>query len=230
MAPEDRFLKRRLIKLLAVGAVFLAAGLLMIGYFVRFEEAEEKRLAIVQAAQHGTPEEVKALLDQGSDPNTRDLQPEDPPPGLLTRLSRAFSRWKRPETGMSLLTLAQDNQNHRYEMTALLLSRGASVKTDKTGRPVLFWPARNGDFKTVRLLVEHGADVNEVDTVDFTPLLGAMLSKDRTTVNYLLDHGAKVTPTSKTGMEAGIGSTLDLAKEWGDKEVIRRIIAARKRP
>jgi ankyrin repeat protein len=73
-------------------------------------------------------------------------------------------------------------------------------------------------FPITKMLIDNGADVNARSmylqalpaVVGFTPLMTAALNGDRTTVLYLLDHGADPNLKSKQGMTALL--TLQLSK------------------
>ena len=84
-------------------------------------------------------------------------------------------------------------------------------------------------FVTVKLLVEHGANVNFQNlheqnlpsTIGFTPLMNAALSNDRESFFYLLEHGADPNLRSKNGYTALI---LLQESESIDPEMTRSLI------
>ena len=82
-------------------------------------------------------------------------------------------------------------------------------------------------FNTLKMLVEHGADVNVQDTSSIvrntsTPLMYAASNNDRQAFFYLLDHGADPNIKSMTGM-----TTLMCAMQAGedDPEITKALLA-----
>ncbi|MDT8066822.1 MAG: ankyrin repeat domain-containing protein [Terriglobia bacterium] len=62
--------------------------------------------------------------------------------------------------------------------------------------------------KSVRVLLDLGADVNDADYIGMTPLMDAVSADDATAVRMLLAAGANTTVTNKSGRSA-----LSLAQE-----------------
>lgn len=58
------------------------------------------------------------------------------------------------------------------------------------GRPLLVHAADYGQTEIVRFLISKGANVNQADTNDITPLLAAIWEDHLETVKVLLDNGA----------------------------------------
>ena len=74
-----------------------------------------------------------------------------------------------------------------------LIKAGVDVNNTKDyhGGTPLHWAAYKGCLDACRLLIEHGADVNALDTFGDTPLSDA-ISEDHTDVIELLEkHGGK---------------------------------------
>jgi len=61
---------------------------------------------------------------------------------------------------------------------------------DNGGLTALHFATREGDFDSVRILVENGADVNQTSEFGWTPLLTATQNRYYGIGLYLLDHGA----------------------------------------
>ena len=49
-----------------------------------------------------------------------------------------------------------------------------------------------GDYESVRKLIEQGVDVNKKDPANFTPIMRAATNGHRNIVEYLVDNGAKI--------------------------------------
>lgn len=72
-----------------------------------------------------------------------------------------------------------------------LLSRGANPSMDFEGYPALEQAASDGNVEIVRLLLEHGADVNVRNAwTGHTPLMSAKENHHEKVVKLLLDAGA----------------------------------------
>ena len=57
---------------------------------------------------------------------------------------------------------------------------------------LLVYISINGKFETLKFLVEHGADMNQSDTIGNTPLIYAAISGRQNMVRYLISQGADV--------------------------------------
>ena len=79
-----------------------------------------------------------------------------------------------------------------YEMSELLMKRGAEVKPEK-GCPPIVQCVSKGSVRLLQLLLDHGADVNQANPkTSETPLLAACSNNRLDMVEFLLDHGADV--------------------------------------
>ena len=214
----------RFLRLGVVVLVIAALASIPVVSNLHSSSVEAQQVNLVVAAHYGTATEVMEFLDRGADPNTCDTKEQEAPTELLDWVKRLFHGRKPTDLGPSLLQLAALNDRHRYDITTLLLERGADLKLASTRTPdVVVWAARSSDLRTVRLLVEHGADVNDTDVTEITPLMGAVVAQDRASVKYLLEHGAHViTPSTM------MGTSLSFASERGDKEIIRMLKTAAK--
>lgn len=135
-------------KFFVVFGFFLGIGLL----FLLLMPTKTHRL--IRAIESNDTTTVKALLDSGVDPNRTTVRPSK----LLTLLE---TEAKRP------LTIACDQGN--LQIVQLLLDNGATAEQiDGTGwsplRTTLFYYNPN-DPEIVKLLLEHGASLNEKEDV-----------------------------------------------------------------
>jgi ankyrin repeat protein len=180
----------------------------------RASRQEELDTELLRLVRMGTVQEVKDVLDQGADPNARDV----------TSRTQGISGWfdsvVRGGRSSSLVGGATAlgyavSEKQSYELTKLLLDRGANPREPSTHEP-LFWAARAGEAKTVRLLLDKGLDPNSVDSVGMTPLRGAVLSGNVDTVRLLVERGAR-------GSFDVIGgeTMMDAAKRVGAPEVVK---------
>jgi ankyrin repeat protein len=93
-----------------------------------------------------------------------------------------------------------------------LLNNGADANyiknQGKADMPLLIFSVVNSDFKTVKLLVEHKADINRKDWFSTTALMYAASNGDLNIIKYLLDNGADINAKDEQG-----NTVLSAAKE-----------------
>ncbi len=130
------------------------------------------------------PEGLRAMLENGADPNARTLHPlqnttrfkgryEDnamvwaakqvDPIYLRLLLDHGGDPNARNSNGETLLLQAFLTQN-QWQNVKLLVERGADVNATTRGSPIIFDYAARGGFEQVYWLLEHGADpkINEL--------------------------------------------------------------------
>ena len=86
-----------------------------------------------------------------------------------------------------------------------------------------------GDTKAIRLMLDHGADVNVVDPLGRTTLMYAALSDlmPVEAVKLLIEHGANVNAKSSHARSADTGqSVLDIAKLYGQAPIVDLLVKA----
>ncbi|GFQ72355.1 ankyrin repeats [Trichonephila clavata] len=86
------------------------------------------------------------------------------------------------------------NLNKRLEKLKENSFRGINEKDEK-GETVLHHAVEISDCKTVRLLIEKGAEINARDKKGYTPLHCAVFAKSLENVKVLLREGAEVNAT-----------------------------------
>jgi ankyrin repeat protein len=109
-------------------------------------------MPLVYAIYHGPLALVRALLDAGADPNGGD---GDGFPPLIAALTCAT-----PAPGVTV-------RHDLPELISLLLSRGADVgQRGLNDATPLHLAAEQGDLAMVELLLDHGADANQITHID----------------------------------------------------------------
>lgn len=114
------------------------------------------------------------------------------------------------------------------------LAKGAKVNAranaGKTpGRTAIMWAAFRGRKELVKLLIDHGAEINAKDdwkgnmtrpegTEGWTPLIFAADSDHEEVVKILIEQGADVNVKTKSGITA-----LILAQLWRNDEMIKML-------
>jgi len=169
------------------------------------KNAEERSMKFFESVKSGNIEKLKAALARVTDPNVTDSEDN-------TALN-CVCFWDRTEAVRLLLDAGADpNVKNRDGYAALHSALDHKSKTA-------------GDI--VKLLIEHGADVNQrADIQDdergYTPLHYACgKSKNAKAVCLLIEAGADVNATADNGF-----TPLNSACEDGDVEIIVMLIEA----
>lgn len=91
-------------------------------------------------------------------------------------------------------------ENNLAQLKALLGQPGNEAVTDDRGMTPLMYAAENGSVEAMRLLIDHGAEVNAQNAFGSTALIWSV--SDPAKVRLLLDHGAQVNTVAKSGRTA----------------------------
>lgn len=127
--------------------------------------------------------------------------------------------------GITPLMLAA-HKGH-LDIVRLLLEKGALVneKSSQGGFTALYGSIQNKhtpevQYEVVKLLLEHGAEVNIIDNDQKTPLiLASQYSKFNKTTQLLLEYGATVNLQDKNGLTA-----LMAAASVGNHEIVKLLL------
>ncbi|MCW0457927.1 ankyrin repeat domain-containing protein [Xanthomonas sacchari] len=170
------------------------------------------------------PEGLRAMLENGADPNARKLHPlqnttrfkgryednamvwaakQDDPIYLKLLLDHGGDPNTRNSNGETLLLQAFLTQN-QWQNVKLLVERGADVNATSQGSPIIFDYAARGGFEQVYWLLEHGADpggappypkdLSIVESVFWHPGSPNDPTWQRKCQHWLLQHGYKRPP------------------------------------
>jgi len=164
---------------------------------------EQGRLALLFAIYQNDKGAVQSLLNAGADPNIRNARSRTP---LMLASELGYS-----------------------DIAALLLVGGADVHTREVERNLwtaLHIAADRLQTECVRVLLEHGAEVDARDSMQWTPLIWATFTaswpESGATVRLLLEHGADVHVEGEEGTSAlaqagwvGSEDTIRVLLEWG---------------
>jgi len=191
---------------------------------------------LMHAAVYGNVACVRLLLDRGADVNaTNDAG--------ATALMRAAFDYEKVRLllkrgadvnacsafgNTALILAARPANSHRT--VEWLLSHGADARaTNQFGATALMAAAAGGDEKSVRLLIEHGADVNTQPTANEagfifgggrSALMWAAYRGDVAILKQLIDAGADVNGVG------GLGSPL-IQAAWADRTTAARVLIER---
>lgn len=205
MESRRRYKRIGLISLLGLAALMVC----VIRQTYVMIQQDRLNSALLTAIQKDNAFAVRMLLEQGADPNVRDVPVRHI--RTLKDLWNAF--WKRDTqngVGWTALMLAESN----VDMVRALLEHGANVNAKSEGgytvlmiviragyfyasRPGVYmsvWRLKNDEIaeKVVQILLEHGADVRVKDKLGGTPLLFAVDFVHPDTVQMFLSRGADV--------------------------------------
>jgi len=197
-------------------------------------QADDARTPLMIAAgRPGGFPIVKLLLDRGANPN-----PTKNPPGESSPLIQAALA-ADPDSMQLLMSRGADAKKEAGGVAlGMALTRSCAkcadllVKTDLDKDAYTFSLlniATFADANTVRLMLDHGADVNAVDPFGRTALIYAaasdLLSAD--VVQLLIEHGADINAKSGHAQSRDTGLTsLDLAKLLGQTPVVDALLKA----
>jgi ankyrin repeat protein len=127
---------------------------------------------LLEAAKKRDLTGVKALLDQGADPNAKDHK------GNTVLMAAALGG--------------------RPELVKFLIDQGVDVAAKRPdGETVLMHAAVGGNPEIIRLLIQKGLDVNAKTSDGMTPLMFASMGTKLEAVKCLVDEGADV--NARTG-------------------------------
>jgi len=157
--------------------------------------------ALLQAAEDGDVDSVRALAQSGADINAPVIGDGTP------------------------LIVAARKGNEKLVQALLELGANVNAPSRGDGNPLIRASAR-GDLDIVKLLVEHGANVNAYVPGDETPLINAARAGKMDVVDYLASHGANVrlAVPADDSPDSEIRSPLGEARKHGRTAVIQRLI------
>ena len=194
--------------------------------------SDDYRTPLLIAARHpGGAPIVKLLLDHGANPNpnSKPLGESSPLLEALTAgddriaellLRRGADAKAAADMGLTLAVMM--NCTKSLELLA------ASITSNDVYTVALQNTAVFGDLKALRLMLEHGADVNAFDPTGRTPLMYAVISDllPLEAVKLLVEHGADVNATNQhtKGGDAGL-TVLDIAKLNGRTPIVEYLEA-----
>jgi len=192
----------------------------------------EQNTPLLLAAKQNAIEEVKRLLETGSNPNSQNIYGETAllcaiTAGTFSMATLLLQYGASPhlcllESGGSPLHYAS-----MYDDKSILpdlLQAGAFINAqDLEGDSVLHWAIREGKLDTVRFLVEKGVNLNIANDDGETPLHLAVQCSECEIVAYLLRNGSNPALRDAEGMTA-----FDIALETRDSDIVQ-LLAKRPR-
>jgi ankyrin repeat protein len=179
------------------GNVEIVRLLLGAGASVHSRDIRRAATPLICAAENGEEEIVNLLLDAGADRNIK------------------------TNVRMTFLHAAVAGHNLQVMKTALASEPNVDVQTDHGSAPLHF-AAWSRDLNILRLLIEHGADVN-LSAVDGSTALIAVTTDDNSfqladleCTKLLVEHGADVNAQDKEGRTPLMGASF-----YGELAVVK---------
>jgi len=165
--------------------------------------------ALMFAADSGDVNTIKTLLGAGADPNAKVLSFHA---GELTPLTITIN----------------SRHEQRFEVAKILLEAKAEVNFK--GRFAMS-PLMHAleDLEMVKLLIEHGADVNQKNFRGATALMASAVGRDPSVVKYLIEKGADVNARDIDGTTALMGAEYERQQRMVDSQERDEIIRVLKR-
>lgn len=142
---------------------------------------------------------------------------------IRSLIHRGANLGSKDNSGRTALHYASMKQSHGPDIMALILSAGGKAimnQGDDNGQTALHYAAEMGFTDNVRILVDHGVDINTTDIHGFSPLLWAVVAEQKYTTEMLLAIGADTASTS-----AGEKSALAWAAGFGCSSIVQLLLS-----
>jgi ankyrin repeat protein len=159
--------------------------------------------ALMNAAKTGVTEIVALLLDNGADINAR--EPRRGQSALMWAISFGHGDTARVLIERGADVSARTIKLVENESYTPMLMRGYGGNVEgiaQGGYTPLMFAAREGDMATVRLLLDHGAEINDVSVEDGPALIIATAEGYEKIAMVLLESGANPNIPDANGMTA----------------------------
>jgi len=172
---------------------------------VNLKENLRGTTALMWAAEQSHPEAIKVLIEHGADwnaataPDTRNSR-LNIAPTVAQRIAQDVNFGRRPERRAGTPGAKPGEKTAEAapadDFAAFFRE---PAKKDGGGLTPLTYAAREGCLDCTRILVEAGANVNQITNYGWTPLLTATQNRHYKLAAYLLDHGADPNLANKGG-------------------------------
>src|SRR5262245_54901633 len=205
------------------------------------EEGPDGITPLMVAAEAGSLDAIKLLIDRRADVNARNtygstalMWSVTDPKKVRLLIDHGADVNVAARSGRTALIIASF-ANPSAEVVRMLLDKGANVAVmDQRKVNPLNAATFGNDTATVRLLLERAADVNTADTfIGLTPLINASGNRNLEAVKLLLAKGGNVNAVSKTQdlpriqtgiVEFGGWTPLLMAVPFGPPEVVKTLM------
>jgi ankyrin repeat protein len=175
------------------------------GADVNAVEALRGTTALMWAAAQSHPDAVRLLAERGADVTAR----AHPTPVGRTAYLAPSPRQRQAEVQAEAAGVGRLRDGEG----------GARQPQQAGGLTALVFAAREADLESVKVLLEHGADVNQQTQYGWTALLAATQNRNYVLGTYLLEHGADPNLANKGGWTPLYLATDNRNIEGGDYPV-----------
>jgi ankyrin len=164
-----------------VGKLDAVRVLLERGAAVEAKDAQYEQTPLMVAVRENHPQVVKLLLELGADVNAR-TRVGVTPPFILPNSVPGFGH------GVGIVRGGSPDRGRRSPTPG--------------GMSPLQYAARDGRLETVKILLASGADINQVEANEITPLITAIANNHPDVATYLIQQGADVRKSDWYGRTA----------------------------
>jgi ankyrin repeat protein len=180
--PNERLLNKETVLMMAArtGDVETLKVLLDRGADVNAKEALRGTTALMWATSQKHPEAVKLLVERGADVKAV----TDP-------------TWQDRPVRYAKATDPRPGQGRNQDLVVSQVGPRSTRAKEGGGLTALVFAVRENDAESVRILLDGGADVNQVTKYGWSPLLVATQNRNYKLASYLLGRGANPNLTNK---------------------------------
>ncbi len=146
---------------------------------------------------------LRAWIDQGAEWGDIEFEPQESPKALDPKLKALIVAVRGQDTAAVKKLLHEDP--------------ALAKQKDHSDSTLLHHAAGFGNIETIRLLLDHGVDVNAKNRLEGTPLHWAVRSDEKT--GLLLEHGAQINSKTQDG-----STPLYLASRRRDSHSVLRLL------
>jgi len=173
--PNERLLNKETVLMMAsrTGDIATMTLLLDRGADVNAKETLRGTTALMWAAAQKHPAAVKLLVDHGANVSAV----SDP-------------AWQDRPVRYAKATDPRPSQGRNQDLVVSQVGPRSTRAREGGGLTPLIFAVRENDLESVRILLDAGADVNQVTRYGWSPLLVATQNRNYQLASFLLDHGA----------------------------------------
>jgi len=164
-----------------VGSLDAARVLMERGATIEAKDAQFEQTALMVAVRENRPQVVKLLVELGANVNAR-TRVGVTPPFILPNSVPGFGH------GIGIVRGGSPDRGRRAPTPG--------------GMSPLQYAARDGRLDTVKVLLASGADINQVEANNITPLITAITNNHPDVAAYLIEQGADIHTTDWYGRTA----------------------------